>query len=83
MQMASHDRYMKAARSFLILLILYVELFEQLDYLEVPMVHCVVEAVEALCIQFVQLLFHRTLHEQLYDVQTRKSKRNRSESNRG
>ena len=50
MQMASHDRYMQAARSFLILLILYVELFEQLDYLEVPMVHGIVEAVEALCI---------------------------------
>ena len=66
--MASHDGYVQAAGALLIFLILDVQLFDELDHLEVPMVHRVVETIEALRIQRVHLLSHRTLHEHLYDV---------------
>lgn len=59
--MASHDCYVQARCLFIVLFILHFLLLKQLADSEVSAIDGVVEAVEALLIEFVDLLTDGTL----------------------
>lgn len=76
--MASHDRDMQATCSFVVLCVLYANLFEQFHDLNVAMVRCIVQAVKALRVFVIDSVPQRALRHDLdyvlpariYDIKT-------------
>ena len=66
--MASHDRDMQATCSFVVLCVLYANLFEQFHDLNVAVVRCIVQAIEALRVLVIDSVPQRALRHDLYYV---------------
>lgn len=63
--MASHDRDMQATCSFVVLCVLYANLFEQFHDLNVAVVGCIVQAIEALRVLVIDSVPQRALRHDL------------------
>ena len=59
--MASHDRDMQATCSFVVLCVLYANLFEQFHDINVAMVSCIVQAVKPLRVLVIDSVPQRAL----------------------
>lgn len=66
--MTAHDCDVQAARALGILAVFHANLLEQVNNLDVPMVDCVVQAVEALWVSVIYRVTQRTLHQYFHYV---------------
>ena len=66
--MSSHDGNVQARGPFRILLIIHADLLKQIDNIHVPMIHRLVETVEALRIHMIDCVAQRALQDDLHDI---------------
>lgn len=63
--MTSHDRDMQATSSFVVLCVLYANLFEQFHDFNVAVVRCIIQAVKALGVLVIDSVPQRALRHDL------------------